>query len=196
MLDKKINLIQSIFDEAIKLKMGLSQNHEVQATIVKTVSSCVNSLKQGGKIVFFGNGGSFADAQHLSGEFTSRFMFDRPGLASLVLGANSSSMSAIGNDYGYEEVFAREIEALVSKKDFLISITTSGKSLNILKGVSAARKKKIPLLVLTGNNGGDIPSDIDKIIVPSSNTARIQEVHITIGHIICQLVEAEMFPRN
>ena len=140
-----------------------------------------------------GNGGSFADAQHLSAEFTSKFLFDRESLASVALGTNSSAMTAIGNDYGYENVFSREIEAIGGKKDILIAITTSGNSANILKVLRAAEEQKIYSVVLTGINRGKLGKNIECLNIPSSDTARIQECHILIGHIICGLVEAELF---
>ena len=161
--------------------------------ILAISQKCASALRSGGKILFCGNGGSFADAQHLSAEFTSRFLFDRPGLPSLALGTNSSAMTAIGNDYGYENVFAREIQAIATPADVLIAITTSGNSENILKALEAAREKKVPTVVLTGAGKGKLTGDVQALHVPSSDTARIQECHILIGHIICGLVEADMF---
>lgn len=161
--------------------------------ILALSEKCATALRSGGKILFCGNGGSFADAQHLSAEFTSRFLFDRPGLPSLALGTNSSAMTAIGNDYGYENVFAREIQAIATSADVLIAITTSGNSENILSALKAAREKKVPTVVLTGAGRGQLPRDIQALHIPSSNTARIQECHILIGHIICGLVEADIF---
>ena len=161
--------------------------------IVDLADRCSKSLRNGGKIIFCGNGGSFADAQHLSAEFTSRFLFDRPGLASIALGTNSSSMTAIGNDYGYEKVFSREIESIAHPKDVLIAITTSGNSLNVLKAIETAYMIDLPVVVLTGQGRGKLGEDVATINVPSTNTARIQECHILIGHIICGLVEADIF---
>ena len=161
--------------------------------ILALSEKCVSALRSGGKILFCGNGGSFADAQHLSAEFTSRFLFDRPGLPSLALGTNSSAMTAIGNDYGYENVFAREIQAIATPADVLIAITTSGNSENILEALKAAKEKKVPTVVLTGAGKGKLPRDIQALHIPSSDTARIQECHILIGHIICGLVEADIF---
>ena len=143
--------------------------------------------------MFCGNGGSFADAQHLSAEFTSRFLFDRPGLPSLALGTNSSAMSAIGNDYGYENVFAREMQAIATPADVLIAITTSGNSSNILKALETAKHLKVPAVVLTGAGIGKVGTDTETINVPSTDTARIQECHILLGHIICGLVEESIF---
>ena len=161
--------------------------------ISRLADKCTSSLGEGGKIIFCGNGGSFADAQHLSAEFTSRFMFDRPGLASVALGTNSSAMTAIGNDYGYENVFSREIESIASSKDVIVAITTSGNSQNILKAVEAAKRNDIPVFVFTGAKQGQLPDDCLRLHVPSTETARIQECHILIGHLICEIVEENIF---
>ena len=174
----------------------LLKNTEILSQLDLLANKCVSSLRQGGKIVFCGNGGSFADAQHLSAEFTSRFLFDRPGLASLALGTNSSSMTAIGNDYGYENVFSREIEAIVESRDLIIAITTSGNSINILKAIEAAKQKNIYIAVFTGDTGGSLSEDVDTINIPSNETARIQECHILIGHIICGIAEQSIFGKN
>ena len=162
-------------------------------TIVDLADRCTKCLLENGKVIFCGNGGSFADAQHLSAEFTSRFLFDRPGLASIALGTNSSSMTAIGNDYGFENVFSREIEAIARSNDILIAITTSGNSVNILKAVEAAKRKKIYTMVLTGSGKGQITEDVPTLKVPSTDTARIQECHILIGHLVCQIVEENIY---
>jgi D-sedoheptulose 7-phosphate isomerase len=150
-------------------------------------------LRTGGKIIFAGNGGSFADAQHLSAEFISRFMFDRAPLASLVLGANNSAISAIGNDYGYEQVFARELQGLANSGDLFIPITTSGNSRNILAAVEQAGRQGIKVVAFTGEGGGKLAASCECLCVPSRETARIQESHIMIGHIICALVERQYF---
>lgn len=178
---------------SISIKSEILNDHILIQKISDLADKCKDAINNGGKVIFCGNGGSFADAQHLSAEFTSRFLFDRPGMASLVLGANSSAISAIGNDYGYENVFAREIQAIATSNDVLIAITTSGKSVNILRGISEAKKQGIYTVVLTGSSRGVLPEDVYTIKVPSTDTARIQESHIMIGHIICRLVEADIF---
>jgi D-sedoheptulose 7-phosphate isomerase len=143
--------------------------------------------------VFAGNGGSFADAQHLSAEFTSRFMVDRAPLASLALGTNSSAMSAIGNDYGYDQVFARELQAVGRRQDVFVPITTSGNSLNVLEAVVVATTLGITTVGLTGAGGGRLRQLCECICVPSTETARIQECHVLMGHVLCGLVEARFF---
>lgn len=179
--------------ESIKIKEAVLDNSEIHFQINQIVEKCLESLKQGGKVIFCGNGGSFADAQHLTAEFVSRLKFDREPLASITLGTNSSCMSAIGNDYGYEKVFTRELLALGTPSDVFIPISTSGNSPNILDAVTAAKERGIYTFAFTGGNGGKLAGLCDCIIVPSSKTEKIQEVHIMMGHIICCLVEQEYF---
>ena len=188
-----INIIKSEIQASIDVKTLILQDKLLMQKVYDLASQCTQCLRAGGKIIFCGNGGSFADAQHLSAEFTSKFMFDRPGLASIALGTNSSAMSAIGNDYGYEKVFAREIESIASKNDILIAITTSGNSTNVVKAVKAAKSAGIPVVVFTGNSKGKLNDMCNFINIPSSQTPRIQECHILIGHIICGMVEQNMF---
>jgi D-sedoheptulose 7-phosphate isomerase len=190
-----IKKIKNSVLESIAIKEKISEDQEILNKVMKLSNDCVICLKSGGKIIFCGNGGSFADAQHLSAEFTSRFMFDRPALASIALGTNNSGITAMGNDYGYENVFSRELEAVAKSGDILIAITTSGNSLNILKAVEVAKKIGVQPHVLTGSSGGKIASKADCLHIPSDDTPRIQESHILIGHIVCGLVEQEMFPR-
>lgn len=189
----KLEVVKQQIRSSIDTKEKLISDDALMNGILALSEKCGLALRSGGKILFCGNGGSFADAQHLSAEFTSRFLFDRPGLPSLALGTNSSAMTAIGNDYGYENVFAREIEAIATPADVLIAITTSGNSENILKALKAAKEKNVPTVVLTGAGKGRLPKDIHALHIPSSDTARIQECHILIGHIICGLVEADIF---
>lgn len=184
-------------EASIDVKSALLADSHLMQQVSELAEQCSAALKAGGKIIFCGNGGSFADAQHLSAEFTSRFLFDRPGLPSLALGTNSSAMTAIGNDYGYENVFSREIEAIATPADVLIAITTSGNSDNILKAIDTAKSKNIPTVVFTGATRGKLTEDIDSLNIPSTETARIQECHILIGHIVCGLVEKSIFsPRK
>ena len=185
------------FSQSIKEKILLESK---VLNLSKEVIFCINkiykTLKDGGKVFLCGNGGSAADAQHLSAEFTSRFLFDRPGLASIALGTNCSAMTAIGNDYGYENVFAREIEAIANPTDLIIAITTSGNSVNIIKAIEAAQRKNVTAVVLTGKGMGKLKEKTNTLNVPSTDTARIQECHILLGHIICGIVEAAIFKAN
>jgi D-sedoheptulose 7-phosphate isomerase len=178
---------------SIDAKTALLADNALMQQVFELAEQCTAALRAGGKVIFCGNGGSFADAQHLSAEFTSRFLFDRPGLPSLALGTNSSAMTAIGNDYGYENVFAREIQAIATPVDVLIAITTSGNSVNILKALEAAKVANVPAIVLTGAGRGRLDDAIETLNVPSTDTARIQECHILIGHIICGIVEKNIF---
>lgn len=187
------DLIRVQIEESIATKQALIADHELQGQIQYLAKACLESLQLGGKIIFAGNGGSFADAQHLSAEFTSRFLFDRAPLASMVLAANNSAISAIGNDYGYELVFARELQALGRPEDVFIPISTSGNSPNILRAVEVAKASGVITFGLTGSSGGKLSDLCDCLCVPSGDTARIQECHILIGHIVCGLVEAWYF---
>lgn len=188
-----INEIKSQIKASMDVKMLFLQNELLLQKVFDLASHCTQCLSRGGKIIFCGNGGSFADAQHLSAEFTSKFMLNRSGLASITLGTNSSALTAIGNDYGYDQVFAREIEAIGTHADILIAITTSGNSTNIITAIEAAKSKNIPVVVFAGQSNGKVIDTLDVINVPSSNTARIQECHILIGHIVCGIVEQNMF---
>ncbi len=188
-----IESINKEIAESIAVKTKIMENEILLSKVIEVAHKCIESLKNGGKIIFCGNGGSFADAQHLSAEFTSRFLFDRPALASVALGTNSSGMTAMGNDYGYENVFSRELEAIGKAEDVLIAITTSGNSPNILKAVEVAEIIGINTFILTGQTGGKLNSKANCLHVPSCDTARVQESHILIGHIVCGFVEKEMF---
>lgn len=188
-----LSTIRSQISASIAVKQAVLADEMLIGQIEKLAVDCVKCLQSGGKVIFAGNGGSFADAQHLSAEFISRFMFDRAPLASLVLGANNSAISAIGNDYGYEQVFARELMGVVKPGDVFIPVTTSGNSRNILLAVEQARKQGLTTVAFTGEGGGKLAALCDCLCVPSRETARIQESHIMIGHIVCGLVESAIF---
>lgn len=192
-MDEKIKyIIQNSFDESIKLKSNIL-NSNIIDQIGNVALNIVNSFQNEGKIFFAGNGGSFADSQHLAAEFVSRFLFDRRALPAIALGTNSSGMSAISNDYDYKDIFSRELDALASKKDFFIPITTSGNSKNLIEAVKLAKVKGLKIIALTGATGGALSELCDCIKVPSINVPRIQECHILIGHILCQIVEKKIF---
>jgi D-sedoheptulose 7-phosphate isomerase len=155
---------------------------------------CVNSLHQGGKILLAGNGGSAADAQHIAGELVSRFAFDRPGLPAIALTTDSSIMTAIGNDYGYESLFSRQIQAQGVSGDVFICYSTSGESANILSALKKAREMNIITIGFTGDRKGPMNALCDKLLaVPASDTPKIQEAHLVIGHIICGIIEERIF---
>ncbi len=178
---------------SIAVKEAVLADEELLGQVHQLALACLASLRAGGKIIFAGNGGSFADAQHLSAEFTSRFLFDRAPLASLALATNNSAISAIGNDYGYEQIFARELQAIARPGDVFIAISTSGNSDNILAAVLTAGKLGVKSVAWTGQSGGKLRQMCECIRIPSSETARIQECHILLGHIVCGLVEAAYF---
>jgi D-sedoheptulose 7-phosphate isomerase len=186
------NIRAQIWD-SIAVKQSILGDDATLAKIETLVNLCLQSLRAGGKIIFAGNGGSFADAQHLAAEFTSRFLFDRAPLPSVALGTNNSCISAIGNDYGYDMVFARELQAIVKSGDVFIPITTSGNSQNVLEAAEAAKQQGIATIGFTGQDGGKLKALCECICIPSKDTARIQECHILVGHILCGLVEGAYF---
>jgi D-sedoheptulose 7-phosphate isomerase len=188
-------LIKARIGESIKVKEQMLADEALFIQLETLAADCLTALLSGGKIIFAGNGGSFADAQHLSAEFTSRFLFDRAPLPSLALGTNSSAMSAVGNDYGYDQVFSRELHGIAQPQDVFIGISTSGNSLNIVKAVEAAVESGIRTVVLTGQSGGVLAALCECFRVPSSDTPRIQECHILLGHILCELVEQKYFEK-
>ncbi|MDA9230052.1 SIS domain-containing protein [Amylibacter sp.] len=188
-----VELVKKEIADSIAIKAALLDDPILLNKIIEISTQCVNSLLKGGKVIFCGNGGSFADAQHLSAEFTSRFLFDRPALASISLGTNNSGLTAMANDYGYENVFSRELEALGKPEDTLIGITTSGNSENILNCANVAKTIGIETFILTGKSGGKVKEMTNCLLIPSNETARVQECHILIGHIICGFVEKHLF---
>lgn len=156
--------------------------------------ACISCIQQGGKILLAGNGGSAADAQHIAGEFVSRFAFDRPGLPAIALTTDTSILTAIGNDYGYEKLFARQIQALGQRGDVFIGYSTSGKSPNVLLAFEEARERGMVCIGLTGNHDGPMRSLCEYLLeVPSADTPKIQECHLVLGHILCGLVENVIF---
>ena len=174
----------------------ISEDASLHAAIGAVAAACIAALRQGNKILFAGNGGSAADAQHLAGELISRFHYDRPGLPAFSLSTDTSVLTAIGNDYGYENLFARQLEAVGNAGDVFIGISTSGRSPNIVKALQVARAKGVLTVGLTGHGGGQMPALCDHCLrVPSDSTPRIQEGHIAIGHTICMLIEQQIFPQ-
>jgi len=186
--------VTELIEASIATKQSLLRSPEVVLTVAKVSEILVNALKQGNKALLFGNGGSAADAQHIAAELVGRFAFDRPALPALALSVNSSCVTAIGNDYGFDRVFSRQLEALARPGDIAIAISTSGNSTNVLHAISTARKIGLKTIGLTGRSGGNLRNAVDYCIcVPSNETPRIQECHILIGHIISELVEREIF---
>ena len=188
------NYIKKHIESSINVKKSIL-NSEPLIHIIKEVSMIsVETFSRGNKIMLAGNGGSAADAQHIAAEFVSRFYFDRPGIPSIALTTDTSMLTAIGNDYGYEKLFSRQIQANGDEGDIFIGISTSGNSPNIINGLIEAKNKNIITVGLTGSNNGKMDKLCDYCIkVPSSETPRIQESHILIGHLICAIVEKEIF---
>jgi D-sedoheptulose 7-phosphate isomerase len=183
--------------KAVATLNAIAADEALQQLVVDVAAACVTSLRKGGKILFAGNGGSAADAQHLAAELVNRFNFDRPGLAAFALTTDSSVITSIGNDFGYEKVFARQINACGREGDVFFGISTSGQSANILRGIEEARRQRLITVGMTGETGGSMRELCDFCIcVPSNETPRIQEGQMVLGHIICGMVEHEMFPRQ
>jgi len=181
---------------SISVKQLLLEDEKLVTIIAELSEMLTTAARNGNKPILFGNGGSAGDAQHIAAEFVGRFAFNRPALPALALSVNSSCVTAIGNDYGFDLVFSRQLEALGQKGDVAIGISTSGNSVNVLKGVQAAKEKGLHTVALTGANGGKLKYAVDYWIgAPSEETPRIQECHILIGHIISELVEESIFEK-
>jgi len=182
--------------ESIQVKQRALSDKLLLSQIVEIAQKCADACKAGKKVLFAGNGGSAADAQHLAGEFVSRFNYDRPGLSSIALTVDTSVLTAIGNDYGYDKLFERQVQAIAKEGDVFIGLSTSGNSVNIVKALQQARALGVYTVGFTGESGGKMLDLCDICLrAPSSETPRIQESHITFGHIVCGLVEQIIFPR-
>lgn len=186
--------IANIIKSSIDVKERILNDANLLLKINEAAELIVKTYKQGGRVFFCGNGGSAADAQHLAAELSGRFYFDRPPLAAEALHVNTSYITAVANDYAYDVIFSREVDAFCKEGDVLVGISTSGNSANVLKAFETAKEKGVLTIAMTGESGGKMASISDILInIPSNDTPRIQESHITIGHIICQIVEEELF---
>jgi D-sedoheptulose 7-phosphate isomerase len=182
-------IILNEFNEHIKTAKLL---HSLTDDVASAAQMCIDCLKNGGKILLCGNGGSAADAQHIAAEIVGRFKTDRKGLSAIAITTDTSSITAIGNDFGYDHIFDRQVEALAKKGDILIGISTSGHSKNVINALKKARKLGCALIGLSGRNGGEMDESCDvNLSIPSNDTARIQEMHIIIGHTICHLIDQD-----
>jgi D-sedoheptulose 7-phosphate isomerase len=187
--------IRAQLRESCRVKQGFSD--DLVARIEMFAVRAAEAFAAGRKLVFFGNGGSAADAQHLAAELVVRLQADRPGLSALALTTNTSVLTAAANDYGFEQIFSRQIESLVERGDILVAISTSGASPNIVRGVEAGERRGAFRVALTGETGGALADKVDLLLnVPSRDAQRIQEAHITIGHIACSLIEEIRFGRK
>jgi D-sedoheptulose 7-phosphate isomerase len=194
--DIRCEFVRHSLSESIAVKQCILENTDLIDRIQAVATACQSALRAGNRILLAGNGGSAADAQHIAAEFVSRFMYDRPGLSAMALTTDTSMLTAIGNDYGYERLFERQLQANARQGDVFFGITTSGNSENVLRAISLCSELGVTSVGLTGNSG-KIQSMCNYVIsVPSSSTPRIQEAHIAIGHIVCGLVETALFPRG
>ncbi|MFH1626457.1 MAG: D-sedoheptulose 7-phosphate isomerase [Pseudomonadota bacterium] len=190
----KERIIQRFSDSADLKVRFVKENVD---RIISVVEVITNAIKQGNKIVFFGNGGSAADAQHIAAEFVNRFLIERPPLPALALTTDTSIITSIGNDVDFSDIFSRQIRALCTKGDVAMGFSTSGNSLNIIKAFHVAKEIGIKTIAITGKGGGKVAEMADHSLSVDSNlTPRIQEVHITIGHVICELVESLLFDKK
>jgi D-sedoheptulose 7-phosphate isomerase len=188
--------IKRTLEDSIRLKQGLLEDVELLERVKKVAMICVEALRSDKKILFCGNGGSAADAQHLAAELSGRFYYDRPPLFAEALHVNTSYLTAVGNDYGYHKTFSRLLAAKGRKGDVLIGLSTSGNSENILDAFKYAQENQIITVGISGETGGKMKEFSDFLInVASKDTPRIQEAHITLGHALCEIIEKEMFPR-
>lgn len=185
--------IHRMFRDSAEVKLRFAEHYA--SRIEAVARRMAETLRKGGKLMFFGNGGSAADAQHLAAEFVNRFLRDRGALAAVALTTDTSALTSIGNDLGFDQVFSRQVEALGRPGDLVVAISTSGNSPNVLRGVEAARRRGCGTVGLTGGSGGLLASAVDDaFIVPSAETPRIQETHITLGHALCALVDELLTP--
>ncbi|HQK79467.1 MAG TPA: D-sedoheptulose 7-phosphate isomerase [Syntrophales bacterium] len=188
------DLIVKIFKDSSRLQESFVNDN--LSGIVRVVEMMTVALKAGNKIMIFGNGGSAADAQHLAAEFVNRFLIERPPLPAIALSTDTSIITSIGNDYDFSEIFSKQIRALGQPGDVVWGISTSGRSRNVYKGLEQAKKMGLTTFALTGKDGGDIAGIADyNLNVASESTPRIQEVHITLGHVLCQMVDLKLFQR-
>ena len=188
------NYIKDQIKKSYETKQTIYSSEELLNKIQEVCELCVELYKGGNKTILAGNGGSAADAQHIAAELVGRYGFDRPSIPSLALTTDTSNLTAIGNDYGYDMIFSRQLEGMGQAGDIFIGISTSGNSKNIIKAFEVAKSKNITTIALTGRDGGEMGKMADiALIVPSDSTPRIQESHILIGHIICDIIEKEIF---
>ncbi|PNV82212.1 MAG: phosphoheptose isomerase [Sulfurimonas sp.] len=188
------NYIKDQIKKSFETKQAIYQNEELLNKIVEVCTLCVELYKGKNKTILAGNGGSAADAQHIAAELVGRYGFDRPSIPSLALTTDTSNLTAIGNDYGYYKVFSRQLEGMGQEGDIFIGISTSGNSKNIINAFEVAKQKGIKTVALVGKDGGEMAKMADiALVVPSDSTPRIQESHILIGHIICDIIEKEIF---
>jgi D-sedoheptulose 7-phosphate isomerase len=192
-----IDFIKSKIEDSIIIKNKLLKNEIILSTLEQVINDIINSYKAGGKVLWCGNGGSAADAQHLAAELSGRFYYDRPPLFSEALHVNTSYTTAVANDYSYDIIYSRLVEAMGKKNDVLIGLSTSGNSQNVVKAIEKANQLGLTTVAFTGESGGQL-KNISKYLIniESTNTPRIQECHMILGHTICEIVEMKLFPKK
>jgi D-sedoheptulose 7-phosphate isomerase len=192
-----IDYIRNEIDKSAGVLAAMIADAQLLETVMRVGRLCAGAIRVGGKVMFCGNGGSAADCQHLAAELVGKLVFDRPGMAGLALTVDTSALTALGNDFGYEHVFSRQVEALGRPGDVLIGISTSGRSANVVRALEAARRGGIRTVAMTGRNRGPMVDHADEwLAIPHTETQKIQEAHIVLGHIFCALVEAEIHGRQ
>jgi D-sedoheptulose 7-phosphate isomerase len=192
-----IDFIKSKIEDSIIIKNKLLKNEIILSTLEQIINDIINSYKAGGKVLWCGNGGSAADAQHLAAELSGRFYYDRPPLFSEALHVNTSYTTAVANDYSYDIIYSRLVEAMGKKNDILIGLSTSGNSQNVVKAIEKANQLGLTTVAFTGETGGQLKNICKYLInIESTNTPRIQECHMILGHTICEIVEMKLFPKK
>lgn len=192
----KISIIKQNIEDSISLKSKILADENILSKVDKVSSAIIKCYQEKGKVLFCGNGGSAADSQHLAAELSGRYYYDRPPLSADALHVNTSYLTAVANDYSYEEVYARLLQGVGNEGDIIIGLSTSGNSSNILKALKVAKEKKMFTVGFTGDGGGEMAEHCDILIaIPSKDTPRIQECHMLIGHAICHIVELSLFPQ-
>ena len=187
-------IIVDRINKSIEIKEDILKDYILVKKMCLVVKAIINAYKSDKKVLLFGNAGSAADAQHIAGELVNRFYFDRKSLPAMALTANTSVLTAIGNDYSFDKIFSKQIEGIGKKGDIAIGISTSGNSINVVEAINIAKEKKLFTIGFTGRSGGKIKEIADICLqVPSDDTPRIQEIHIMIGHIICEIIEKDLF---
>lgn len=192
-----VSFIQSKIQASVNLKQEVLNNVALLETLNTAIEKIITSYRNNGKVLWCGNGGSAADAQHLAAELSGRFYYDRPPLFSEALHVNTSYTTAVANDYSYDVIYSRLVNAMAQKGDILIGLSTSGNSANVVKAFEAAREKGVITIGFTGQTGGKMKEVSDYLInIPSTDTPRIQECHMVLGHTLCEMVELAVFPKN
>ena len=190
------DLVKKLLQESCAVKQKVANDEQMHALIQKVMEISIDALRNGNKLLLAGNGGSASDAQHIAAELVGRYEQDRPGLPALALTTNSSQVTAIANDYGYDQLFQRQVQALARPGDVFFGLSTSGNSKNVIRAIEQCKQQQVITVGMTGQSGGQMAALCDYCVrVPADNTARIQEVHITIGHIICAGIEQALFSK-